>query len=133
MARPSLGVLAPPFCRPPGIGGRSSGAGEDIAGLRLESKEVEDFKMLATVAPLSLRGGIKSPRRDHMMAYLLSCSRRIQTATRSSIIFRLTVAGTFYGKVVELHRLLPALLQQTVFQACEASMVLRASQWMSRW
>lgn len=32
MARPSLGVLAPPFCRPPGTGGRSKGAGEDIWG-----------------------------------------------------------------------------------------------------
>ena len=32
IARPSLGVLAPLFCRLPGIGGRSKGAGEDIFG-----------------------------------------------------------------------------------------------------
>ena len=32
IARPSLGVLAPLFCRLPGMGGRSKGAGEDIFG-----------------------------------------------------------------------------------------------------
>jgi hypothetical protein len=32
MASPNLGVLAPLFWRLPGIGGRSSGAGEDMAG-----------------------------------------------------------------------------------------------------
>lgn len=32
IARPSLGVLAPPLGRLPGIGGRNSGAGEDILG-----------------------------------------------------------------------------------------------------
>ena len=31
MASPNLGVLAP-LWRPPGIGGRNNGAGEDIAG-----------------------------------------------------------------------------------------------------
>ncbi len=32
MARPNLGVRAPPFDRLPGMGGRSNGAGEDIIG-----------------------------------------------------------------------------------------------------
>lgn len=32
IARPNLGVLAPPALRPPGIGGRSKGAGDDILG-----------------------------------------------------------------------------------------------------
>jgi hypothetical protein len=32
MARPSLGVFGALFCRLPGIGGRSNGAGGDMAG-----------------------------------------------------------------------------------------------------
>jgi len=41
MASPNLGVLAPPFDRLPGIGGRSKGAGEDMLGSWLESGWLE--------------------------------------------------------------------------------------------
>lgn len=49
MARPRRGVRVPLLCRPPGIGGRSKGAGDDILGgegfnegrLVLEDESVE--------------------------------------------------------------------------------------------
>jgi hypothetical protein len=47
IARPNLGVLAPLFCRLPGIGGRSNGAGEDILGCGLESIVLEVLKISA--------------------------------------------------------------------------------------
>jgi hypothetical protein len=47
IARPSLGVLAPPFCRLPGIGGRSKGAGDDILDWLIGSNECEIFETLA--------------------------------------------------------------------------------------
>ena len=47
MARPNLGVLAPLFCRLPGMGGRSKGAGEDILGCGLGSRLFEGFPISA--------------------------------------------------------------------------------------
>lgn len=44
MARPNLGVLAPPFCRLPGIGGRNNGAGEDMLGNGLRERLLEGFE-----------------------------------------------------------------------------------------
>ena len=46
IARPNLGVLAPPF-RLPGIGGRSKGAGEDILGCGFGSRIFEGFPLSA--------------------------------------------------------------------------------------
>lgn len=43
MARPNLGVRVPLLCRPPGIGGRSKGAGEDILG---DGEAVESILVL---------------------------------------------------------------------------------------
>ena len=45
MARPNLGVLAPLFCRPPGIGGRSKGAGDDIFGAGFGSSIFKGFEV----------------------------------------------------------------------------------------
>lgn len=49
MASPNLGVLVPLFWRLPGIGGRSNGAGEDIACCGLESIVLEDFQDISTL------------------------------------------------------------------------------------
>jgi hypothetical protein len=52
MARPRRGVRVPLLCRPPGIGGRSKGAGDDILGGEgsNEGKLVlEDFLGLASL------------------------------------------------------------------------------------
>ena len=38
IARPSLGVFGAPFCRLPGIGGRSNGAGGDMEGCGMGSR-----------------------------------------------------------------------------------------------
>lgn len=54
MASPNLGVLAPLFCRLPGMGGRNSGAGDDILGWVFESREFVGLRMLA-FSPLLLR------------------------------------------------------------------------------
>ncbi len=53
MARPSRGVLAPPFCRLPGIGGRSNGAGEDILGWKAGCKRLEGCRMNISIAKLA--------------------------------------------------------------------------------
>lgn len=47
MARPNLGVRVPLVCRLPGIGGRNSGAGEDILGWNWESMKLDGFELLA--------------------------------------------------------------------------------------
>jgi hypothetical protein len=53
MARPNLGVLVPLFCRLPGMGGRSKGAGEDILGCWFGSRVFEDFPVSARLASSS--------------------------------------------------------------------------------
>jgi hypothetical protein len=53
MARPSRGVRVPLLCRPPGIGGRSKGAGDDILGGEEFNEgrlEPEDFSRLASLS-----------------------------------------------------------------------------------
>ena len=52
MASPNLGVLMPLFCRLPGIGGRSKGAGEDILGSGNGSRVVEGFVASAWISSL---------------------------------------------------------------------------------
>jgi hypothetical protein len=52
MARPSRGVRVPLLCRPPGIGGRSNGAGDDMLGGEEPGEGkfmLEDFSRLASL------------------------------------------------------------------------------------
>ena len=69
MASPNLGVLVPLFCRPPGIGGRSNGAGEDILGCGLESIVFEVFKISAFFpTSVSERHAEEKPSNSHEIA-----------------------------------------------------------------
>jgi hypothetical protein len=57
MARPSLGVRGAPFCRPPGMGGRRRGAGEDILGTWMGSKVFEGCRTSSACCSLPAVGG----------------------------------------------------------------------------
>lgn len=70
MARPNLGVLAPLFCRLPGIGGRSKGAGDDILGAGFGSRVFKGFAVSAWFSSLLYEIGGKLDKWFSDFAYI---------------------------------------------------------------